>query len=91
MICLNTSLCIRGFSDNLEISIFNTHCTRRKLKTIVSSNVEFQNGYILHRLDPSLTFNIARETDFKLYNIGIKVEGVQYTQVKPFVARYSKI
>ncbi len=62
-----------------------------KLKTIVSSNVEFQNGYILHRLDPSLTFNIARETDFKLYNIGIKVEGVQYTQVKPFVARYSKI
>ena len=42
------------------------------LKAIVSSNDEFQIGYILHELDPSLTFNIGRGPDFKL--CGIKVE-----------------
>jgi len=44
------------------------------LKAIVSSNDEFQIGYILHRLDPSLIFNTASGPDFKLCNIGIKVE-----------------
>ena len=44
------------------------------LKAIVSSNDEFQIGYILHELDPSLTFNIGRGPDFKLCNTGIKVE-----------------
>ncbi|MDP9288951.1 MAG: hypothetical protein M3P08_12240 [Thermoproteota archaeon] len=44
------------------------------LKAIVSSNDEFQIGYILHRLYPSLTFNTASGPDFKLCNIGIKVE-----------------
>jgi len=44
------------------------------LKAIVSSNDEFQIGYILHRFDPLLTFNITRGPDFKLCNMGIKVE-----------------
>ncbi len=44
------------------------------LKAIVSSNDEFQIGYILHRLYPSLTFNTASGPDFKLCNMGIKVE-----------------
>jgi hypothetical protein len=44
------------------------------LKAIVSSNDEFQIGYILHRLDPSLIFNTASGPEFKLCNIGIKVE-----------------
>jgi hypothetical protein len=44
------------------------------LKAIVSSNVEFQIGYILHKSDPLLTFNIAGGPDFKLCNIGIKIE-----------------
>jgi hypothetical protein len=44
------------------------------LKAIASCNAEFQIGYILHRLEPSLIFNIARGPDFKLSNIGITVE-----------------
>jgi hypothetical protein len=44
------------------------------LKAIVSSNDEFQIGYILHRKNPSLTFNIAQGPDSKLCNTGIKVE-----------------
>ena len=44
------------------------------LKAIVSSNVEFQIGYILHKSDPLLTFNIAGGPDFKLCNMGIKIK-----------------
>lgn len=44
------------------------------VNTIFSYSDEFQIGYILHRLHPTLKFNTESGPDFWLSSLGIKVE-----------------